>query len=42
MGDTLLVDGLSIAQDIAHNHGGEIFLTDSNLGGLKATIIFPR
>jgi len=34
--------GLSIAQDIAHNHGGEIFLTDSNLGGLKATIIFPR
>jgi len=35
--------GLSIAQDIAHRHGGALHLRDSAaLGGLMAEIILPR
>jgi two-component system osmolarity sensor histidine kinase EnvZ len=30
--------GLAIARDIAHSHGGDITLTDSPLGGLRATV----
>ncbi len=33
--------GLSIAQDIVHSHGGEIFLEDSNRGGLRVVIRLP-
>ena len=33
--------GLSIARDIAQNHGGDITLTTSKLGGLKATVKIP-
>ncbi|MGV6872904.1 ATP-binding protein [Pseudochelatococcus sp. B33] len=33
--------GLAIARDIARSHGGEIELSDSPLGGLKATIRVP-
>ena len=33
--------GLSISQDIAQLHGGKILLTDSDLGGLKATLHLP-
>lgn len=33
--------GLSIAQDIVHAHGGEIFLEDSNRGGLRVVIRLP-
>ena len=33
--------GLSIAQDIIHAHGGEIFLEDSNRGGLRVVIRLP-
>ena len=33
--------GLSIAQDIVHGHGGEIFLEDSNRGGLRVVIRLP-
>jgi len=33
--------GLSITRDIIHGHGGEIFLEDSPLGGLRATIKIP-
>lgn len=33
--------GLSITRDITHSHGGEIFLTKSPLGGLRATIRLP-
>jgi len=33
--------GLAIAQDIAHTHGGEITLGDSDLGGLRVTIRLP-
>ena len=33
--------GLSIAQDIIHGHGGEIFLEKSNHGGLKVVIRLP-
>tara|TARA_B100000965_G_scaffold403561_1_gene431936 strand:+ start:785 stop:2098 length:1314 start_codon:yes stop_codon:yes gene_type:complete len=33
--------GLSIASDIIRSHGGKIELTDSKLGGLKATISLP-
>ncbi len=33
--------GLSISSDIVRSHGGKIELSDSNLGGLKATISLP-
>jgi Osmosensitive K+ channel histidine kinase len=33
--------GLSIASDIIRSHGGKIELSDSKLGGLKATISLP-
>lgn len=33
--------GLTIAQDVAHNHGGKIVLDSSPKGGLKASLILP-
>jgi two-component system osmolarity sensor histidine kinase EnvZ len=33
--------GLSIAQDIAHGHGGEIDLRDSPMGGLRVVLTLP-
>ncbi len=33
--------GLTIALDIARSHGGELTLSDSSLGGLKASIRIP-
>jgi two-component system osmolarity sensor histidine kinase EnvZ len=33
--------GLSIARDIARTHGGDVTLTDSPLGGLRATVRVP-
>jgi two-component system osmolarity sensor histidine kinase EnvZ len=33
--------GLSIALDIVHSHGGEIFLEESNRGGLRVVIRLP-
>ena len=33
--------GLTISRDIARSHGGDIYLSQSNLGGLKATVILP-
>ncbi|MDR0726461.1 MAG: ATPase, partial [Rickettsiales bacterium] len=33
--------GLSIAQTAFENHGGQMFLEDSDLGGLKVRIILP-
>lgn len=33
--------GLTIARDVVHSHGGEIFLEDSPLGGLRARIRLP-
>jgi two-component system osmolarity sensor histidine kinase EnvZ len=33
--------GMSIARDIIHSHGGAITLSDSPLGGLRATIQIP-
>ena len=33
--------GLAIALDIAHAHGGDIFLEDSPMGGLRATVKLP-
>lgn len=33
--------GLSIAQDIVHSHGGEIWLEPSNRGGLRVVIRLP-
>jgi two-component system, OmpR family, osmolarity sensor histidine kinase EnvZ len=33
--------GLAIALDIAHAHGGDIFLEDSALGGLRAAVKLP-
>jgi len=33
--------GLSIAQTAIENHGGEIYLEDSPLGGLRVRVILP-
>jgi two-component system osmolarity sensor histidine kinase EnvZ len=33
--------GLAIARDIARSHGGDIALSDSPLGGLRATVRVP-
>lgn len=33
--------GLSIAQDIVHGHGGEIFLEESQRGGLRVVVRLP-
>lgn len=33
--------GLSIARDIARAHGGEVILSDSPMGGLRATVRIP-
>ena len=33
--------GLAIARDIARSHGGDILLSDSPLGGLRATVRVP-
>jgi two-component system, OmpR family, osmolarity sensor histidine kinase EnvZ len=33
--------GLAIARDIARSHGGDILLSDSPLGGLRAAIRVP-
>ena len=33
--------GLAIARDIARAHGGDVFLEDSPLGGLRARIRIP-
>src|SRR5262249_49179643 len=33
--------GLAIARDIARSHGGDIVLSDSPLGGLRATVRVP-
>lgn len=34
--------GLSISRDIARNHGGDINLYDSPLGGLRAIVVLPK
>ncbi len=34
--------GLTIARDIARSHGGDLLLTDSPLGGLRASVRLPR
>lgn len=34
--------GLAIARDVARNHGGEIMLSPSPLGGLRAMLRLPR
>ena len=34
--------GLPIARDIARSHGGDIMLSDSPLGGLRATVRIPE
>ena len=33
--------GLAIARDIARSHGGDVMLSDSPLGGLRATVRIP-
>jgi two-component system osmolarity sensor histidine kinase EnvZ len=33
--------GLAIARDIARAHGGDVLLSDSPLGGLRATVRVP-
>ncbi|MNT78323.1 Sensor protein CpxA [compost metagenome] len=33
--------GLAIARDIARSHGGNVTLSDSPLGGLRATVRVP-
>jgi two-component system osmolarity sensor histidine kinase EnvZ len=34
--------GLAIARDVARSHGGDIFLSQSPLGGLRAMLRLPR
>lgn len=34
--------GLAIARDVARSHGGDIFLSQAPLGGLRATLRLPR
>ena len=34
--------GLSIARDMARSHGGDIRLSRSRLGGLRATLSIPQ
>lgn len=34
--------GLAIAREIARDHGGDVVLEDSELGGLRATLSLPR
>ena len=34
--------GLAIARDVARSHGGEVTLSPSPLGGLRATLRLPR
>ena len=33
--------GLAIARDIARSHGGDLLLSDSPLGGLRASVMLP-
>ncbi|MBO4700179.1 MAG: branched-chain amino acid aminotransferase, partial [Alphaproteobacteria bacterium] len=33
--------GLSIAKTAIENHGGQIFLEDSELGGLRVRVVLP-
>ncbi len=33
--------GLAIARDIARSHGGDVLLSDSPLGGLRASVLLP-
>ena len=33
--------GLAIARDIARSHGGDIYLADSPMGGLRASVRVP-
>ena len=33
--------GLTISKDIARSHGGDLYLSKSDLGGLKASLILP-
>jgi two-component system osmolarity sensor histidine kinase EnvZ len=33
--------GLAIARDIARSHGGDIMLSDSPMGGLRACVRLP-
>lgn len=33
--------GLSIAQTVIENHGGQLFLEDSDLGGLRVRVVLP-
>jgi two-component system osmolarity sensor histidine kinase EnvZ len=34
--------GLAIARDVARGHGGDVILSPSSLGGLRATLRLPR
>jgi two-component system osmolarity sensor histidine kinase EnvZ len=33
--------GLTIARDVARSHGGDLILTDSPMGGLRAILRLP-
>jgi two-component system osmolarity sensor histidine kinase EnvZ len=33
--------GLAIARDIARSHGGDVMLSDSPMGGLRAAVRIP-